>query len=506
MRSTFLSALAATLALSSVAIAGGPQSARYANDTNGLFWFFHISDLHTQESSSAASDALKAALGDGVKLYKPAFVMATGDLTDASLLGVPCSGQVQSEWDEYKAVVKAAGMTPEFYFDVPGNHDSYGDNGLKHYLDNSVQGQATGQLFTDWTVEIPGAGTYYFFAANSNGTYGQPLTWGNPAFPTDELEFLEARMQEHQGDELIIVGAHHPLSAYKPIDWQDKMGLTGKDPLPANVDQMRSLLKTYGAFYLHGHIHETKEYLDCEGQVVVNQIDGLGQSTTGNIGVVAIDHNAVVYRATSSSKLSPFLMITAPVDRYLNGGGKSPDDIAYGTEQDPYAYSVCKDRKDNPVRALLFSSSAPTSVNLLVDGSKVGVMKADAAHPEIWVAQLDTTTLSAALHKVEVVATVGAEEARDAVQVQFIAGPCEPWPVDGGADAPEAEVGPDAPADAPAKDVATDSDDGGLGVQSAAAESGSDGGCDCSASRRMGDGALAWLFGLGLLAGLRRRR
>lgn len=133
------------------------------------------------------------------------------------------------------------------------------------------------------------------------------------------------------------------------------------------------MLATAGGHYLHGHIHESKEYLDAGGQFVVHQIGGLGKEDAGNIGVVAVDHNAVVYRATDSGAPWPSAT-TVPVDHFVRGR-QEPGTTAVRHGRSPVFVLGCKARKDNPVRALVFAAAAPDAVEVLVDDAKAGAMK-----------------------------------------------------------------------------------------------------------------------------------
>ena len=78
-------------------------------------------------------------------VINPSFIVVTGDLTDSTngnLLGIP-NGPYQAEWDQYKSILTKAGVTADFYYDLPGNHDAYSDSDFSYYLANSVQGRAT---------------------------------------------------------------------------------------------------------------------------------------------------------------------------------------------------------------------------------------------------------------------------------------------------------------------------------------------------------------------------
>ncbi len=393
------------LALSSTALAGGPDTAHHGRGTAGIFWFMHLSDTHIGASIFEGPDAaahFEFALDEGVQVIEPSFVVATGDLCDGSINDIPATGQDQGEWNTYSGLTSQYGMTADFYFDLPGNHDGYGDVGLNYYLANSVQGQENGALFTDWVVETPVGRTFYFFGLNSAGNGSLPFV-ENPAFTGDEIAALEAGLQAHADAELAFVFAHHQLG------YPDNSGQV--------VD---AILTGGGAYYLHGHRHSYNEYLAGNASIVVNEIDSVGKHNTHNIGVGVIDHNAFVYRSTDVTGAWPLLIISAPVSSTIRG-----DNAPH-----PYAYEVCKDRTDNPVRAEVFSIAETSEVSVEVGGVPPVAMAPAPDEPKIWEAEVDTTSLEAGDHAVIVTATVGGEVVQETITSTFVEGPCEELPVE----------------------------------------------------------------------------
>ena len=140
-----LATAVAVLSLTNPAKAG-PQSAHYARGSSDVFWFMHISDLHTSCDWNPTDEHanMEFSFGPALGAIKPWFLVATGDLVDGSPIGVPTTGQSQAEWDEYQDLYMSAGLSPSFYFDLPGNHDGYGDVGMTHYLASSLQGKTNG--------------------------------------------------------------------------------------------------------------------------------------------------------------------------------------------------------------------------------------------------------------------------------------------------------------------------------------------------------------------------
>ena len=178
-RSVLFSSIAALIVAATATAEAAPTDAHYARGTQNVFWFLHFSDVHIGSPLYGDHDQhAEYAFNHVVDVVKPWFVVSTGDLVDAAKGGIPTFGQEQKEWDDYNAIMQGAGLTPDFYFDLPGNHDGYGDEGMGFYLTNSLLGKTHDRLYLSWTVEIP-AGKYLFFGLNSAGN-GSPIMFEDP--------------------------------------------------------------------------------------------------------------------------------------------------------------------------------------------------------------------------------------------------------------------------------------------------------------------------------------
>lgn len=462
-----LSALALA-AVTSTAFAAGPSSARYARGTSNVFWFMHISDLHVGVPSILgphAEEHVELAFQHAADVIKPAFIMATGDLVDGSRNNIPTSGQEQSEWNDYKDLYTQAGMTPDYYFDLPGNHDGYGDKGLTYYLANSLQGQANNALYTAWTVTMP-MGEYLFVGLNSAGEGGTIFNNPQAHFTDDEVVEFEGLLSTYSNAQLVIVGAHHPLDN------------------AVNGDAITSLIKGVGGgYYLHGHNHERRNYLSGDNFIVVNELKSVGRDDTDNVAVGVVDNNAFVYRSTSTAELWPLVIITAPVARDLEGGVRNP-----------FAYSVCRDRTDNPVRALVFADAAPARVVAQIGPSPAAELLPTGVD-NLYEGVVDTSGIATGVQEVTVTAEVGSVMAFHRISVDFVPGPCSELPAD--PVAPDAGV--DAPDDAPLDDAGVDPDssvDPDAGVGGAGGEGGAAGaGGEAGAAGAAGQGGFGGAAG-----------
>ena len=53
------------------------------------------------------------------QVITPQFIVNTGDLTDCTNGGIIPNGPYQAEWDTYRQILESAGITPDFYYDMP---------------------------------------------------------------------------------------------------------------------------------------------------------------------------------------------------------------------------------------------------------------------------------------------------------------------------------------------------------------------------------------------------
>ena len=245
--------------------AGDPHSAYYSSENNKIFWFIHITDIHIGVSGSQDSDNLQWVVNQGKTIIDPSFIVASGDLTDSTdgnLFGWP-DGPHQAEWNEYKAILSAAGMNANFYYDIPGNHDAYNDGDFSFFINNAVQGQATGQAQTSWTREFS-FGKYHFIGANTAGNDGREFSiffpYGDYAgLDGGELAFVESELQAHADAELTLVFGHHAM------DSSD--GVSGDTWIFYGAPGFAGLMDSYGiSSYGYGHTHQFTEKFFSQGE------------------------------------------------------------------------------------------------------------------------------------------------------------------------------------------------------------------------------------------------
>ena len=405
--------------------AGNPASASYCQESDRIFWFITITDTHIGTSGSQDTDNLSWVVHEGKSVVNPSFIMLAGDITDSTngnIFGYP-NGPYQSEWDEYRATLDMAhtGIDATNFFDIPGNHDAYGDKDFSYYLSNSVQGQATDRTQVSWTRQFA-YGTYHFLGVNTSANDGAAFSltfpYGDHAgLDTNELSFIGSELALHSDAELTFIFGHHPLEATGHSD--DTWVFYG-------ADEFASLMENYGiSSYVYGHTHRFSEsfftggveydtgtsYHIAPGVFYIN-IASLGKSSDDHFNITAVDCNGISM-ATQAIGTWPVVMITTPMDRNL------------GRPANPLVQYTIPNGTGNPLRALLFDpNTSICTAEYRIDSSSTWLpMSRAEMNPNLWEARWDSSGLAEGDHTIEVRAT-GSEGTRrtDTITVYVEAG------------------------------------------------------------------------------------
>jgi hypothetical protein len=344
--------------------ASDPYSAYYSTDNDKIFWFILLSDVHIGARGYPGSEYLEWMVTEAKDVINPSFIVNAGDLTDStnwSELGYP-DGPHTEEWQQYRDIVVSNGVNESFYYDIPGNHDHYGDQNFAYYLNYSIQGAATGQTQISWTRTF-GFGTYHFLGVNTCGNDGAdfsmlPPTYGdNAGLDASELAFIETELEANKNADLTLIFGHH-LIVKRPTDWTD---VTSEDveawtmtALIYGADEFIALMDAYNPLmYAYGHSHVYREEFftkDMANGVLYLNVASLAKSDAKHYNIVAIDCNGIS-TAPQNVGTWPAVIITAPLDRNL------------GVEYNPYTYAVTDLTGDStPIRALVFDKNPVTQV------------------------------------------------------------------------------------------------------------------------------------------------
>jgi hypothetical protein len=398
------------LSLSNPGKAADPHSACYSADSDKVFWFIQTSDTHIGARGSTDGNNLKWLVTQARQIIEPNFIIVSGDLTDSTngnFLGIP-NGPYQKEWDEYKSILSAAGVTAADYYDIPGNHDAYNDQLFAYYLNNSVQGVTTHNTQVSFVRQFT-FGEYHFMGVNTadNSGDGFSLSWpyGDYAgLDTNELSFIANEMNKYPEAKLTLVFGHHPL--FPTGDSTDTYVNYG---LPEFLELMN---QSSSSLYGYGHTHDFSEAFfipsaNPNGGFFYFNVASLGKSSSNQYTIFSIDCNGIASK-TMTINTWPAVLITAPVD--VNLGGNNP-----------YAYTVPAS-SSNAIRALVFDQNDVSSVRYRIDGGTQWFnMTQVPQNPRLYQAVWNASTLSSGSHTIEVQAS-SASGTRSDVLTTTVAG------------------------------------------------------------------------------------
>jgi hypothetical protein len=342
----FLASAACLLAPGAALAAGHPDLASYSADQDRIFWFLHVADIHIG-SGDAADENLSLLANEAQDVIRPWFTIVTGDMVE--------DGR-QGEWERYRSIVTDAGLGPDRWFDLPGNHDNNLDGDdfdpgfLDYYFTYSISGAVDGQVHHAWAIDT-GFGLYQLVGVYTDCEAGRLIS-------AEELDFALASFEGETEARLAFVGGHHPMEGSEAAD-------------PASCLALQELMQDQGvSLYMFGHVHSIVEALWPHVYTGYGYLSWLTPTagkpeilvSPAGFSLIAVDSDAVSARVfffhsplLGADELPmPMVLVTAPAD--------------WGYGGNPYAYPVSAASPDNPVRALVFSDGAPDAVSFRVAG------------------------------------------------------------------------------------------------------------------------------------------
>ncbi|XP_028790102.1 putative metallophosphoesterase At3g03305 [Neltuma alba] len=224
---------------------GGPDS---------VVWVVQLSDLHFSIHHPDRALDFRNFVGPALSMINPSLVLVTGDLTDGKSKDLLTMKQNEDEWKEYQNVmedvIKRSGLNKEVFFDLRGNHDSFGvpvvGGSSDFFSKYSINGQLgrSGRI-TSVTVETQER-RHLFVGLDSTMSVGLRGPTNLFGHPTDELLSdldLQLSHWDSQSEKPVskISFGHFPLSFSAPSG----SGRTLEDVF----------LKHSISAYLCGHLH-----------------------------------------------------------------------------------------------------------------------------------------------------------------------------------------------------------------------------------------------------------
>jgi len=398
------------IACAPLLMAASPDSAKYNPDPDDILWFLVVSDSHiglTIMGNPDNTENLEWATSELVQTVQPDFMAHTGDIVDAHGGGLIPLTQFEKEWKIYHDIVETNALDPESYFDLPGNHDQYGDATLEHYLAWSVQGAADGQPNHAWVVDRKDS-RYLFIGLATCGSDGAIWPVDQAGLDEVDLAFLQATLQQYPDADIITFLGHHPVAYFNQ-----------------GQEELYDALADNGATaYLFGHIHD--HTLSWQNGVLHASVASLGKSSAKQVLLCAYDGRGFSMKAFDVGEW-PMVMVTAPLDSGLAGNH-------------PHDYMIPNSLSSAPVRALAFHPDGIKSVEGTLDtGAPIPMEEVESG---VWQGHFDASKLDLYPHSLTVTAHAGSSSASHSISFHvFDDSENEP--------APEPENFPEQAGDAP---------------------------------------------------------
>ncbi|KAJ3436817.1 helicase related [Anaeramoeba flamelloides] len=299
------------------------------NTTDGSFWFFHISDTHSQASFNDSNDNFKEVLAVADDL-DPLFIINTGDLSEGcpDLDGIGLCYEDKKNWEAYKGVMEEFNVFDKesvgtwndfdrnapFILDIRGERDVYSvlkdsstDNYYYPYGSLGSRFQSDNRRKVNRFTYDLSYGKYEIITTDLQeepmlsfpfGYYNTPIQERLDLF---EDELISAKESDPSS---IIVATHHPTALITDNYHSSKTGKT-----------FRQLLKDYDVeLLLVGHLHT----VGWNG-IILGQTDGvieLGASSirfNAMFDFIVYDNDLISWKQVLTKDLdSPLIFITNP--------------------------------------------------------------------------------------------------------------------------------------------------------------------------------------------------
>ncbi|KAL6616525.1 hypothetical protein ACP70R_038795 [Stipagrostis hirtigluma subsp. patula] len=106
------------------------EVAQVSGAPDGVVWVVQLSDLHFSVHHPERAYDFRRYVGPALAMVNPALVLITGDLTDGKSKDLLTMKQNEVEWIEYKSTIKdiieSSRLQKRIFYDLRGNHDSFG--------------------------------------------------------------------------------------------------------------------------------------------------------------------------------------------------------------------------------------------------------------------------------------------------------------------------------------------------------------------------------------------
>ncbi|TPX35297.1 hypothetical protein SmJEL517_g02213 [Synchytrium microbalum] len=276
--------------------------------------FYGISDLHLSKFRTHSTATFNQFVSVILPRIAPAFVVVTGDLTDAKDQHLLGSEQYREEWLSYHDTLAKNHIlaSPNFWWDMRGNHDCFNVEDTETSMYNTWGVVKTEGWLFDYSTDF---GRYKFIALDAC-PYGsaRPFNFFGTLTRSD-LDFLEQSLSDHRSSNHTFILSHYPTST----TWS---GLSSSGRTFATLASEASI-------YLCGHLH--KFVADLFPDMYTLHAAGFLELELGDMKhndlfrIIAVDHDLVSFvDAQIYVDMAPILVITNPRDSRFAIPGREP--------------------------------------------------------------------------------------------------------------------------------------------------------------------------------------
>ncbi|KAF9979431.1 Transmembrane protein 62 [Mortierella antarctica] len=270
----------------------GDQDSTVIGDSKDNIFYF-VSDLHISAFRKASTANFYTFLSTALPMVEPAFVVVTGDLTDAKDKDLVGSMQYLSEWSTYRDALEESGVLAKrngtFWHDLRGNHDCFDVpdwNSKENMFADMSATKAPGFMFdvrTDY-------GKYGFIGIDACPKPGpaRPYNFFG-LFETPDMDYLSQRLALNKENNHTFVFSHYPVTT-------TVFGETSSGESFADLSQSFSV-------YMCGHLHKLKwglgEALQSYQPTHFLELEVGDMKQNGLYRIMVVDHDMISFTDVS---------------------------------------------------------------------------------------------------------------------------------------------------------------------------------------------------------------